>query len=85
MLKYSPVEFGQTNADGQDVSSGQLDAGWVLVSAAKDGWLYTTFRGKSGWFPQDYAVVVEEAPAYFSGVIGEQPELAFAWGSRGVA
>jgi tetratricopeptide (TPR) repeat protein len=85
MLKYTGINFGQTNADGLDVLSGQLDTAWVLVTAAKDGWLRTTFRGKSGWFPQDYAVVLEEAPAYFGDLIRQQPDMAFAWAGRGIA
>jgi hypothetical protein len=84
MLKYANVEFGYTNADGLFISKGALDTATVQVTQHKDGWLATTFRGKSGWFPAAYAVPLEEAPAYYTDLLQRQPDLAWAWGNRGV-
>jgi len=85
MLKFSNIEFGHTNADGLFVSAGELDTSTVKVTQHKDGWLATTHRGQSGWFPAAYAVALAEAPAYYSDLIRRQPDLAWAWGNRGVA
>jgi tetratricopeptide (TPR) repeat protein len=84
MPKTVPVKIGHTNEKGQQVFVGEIRE-IVLVLKEEGGWLKVRSRGTEGWFDKDKAVLLDDAPAYFTDVIRAKPNDAWPWGMRGAA
>lgn len=61
---------------------GPLSGMVFKVEAEADGWLRVRHRGNAGWFPKDQAVLLEEAPAFFSAKIESDPNVGAAYAYR---
>lgn len=85
LLKRRDIKIQRTEA-GRQVDVGELNWPSYKVTGEKEGWLkVTNEQGASGWFDKEQAVLLEDAPAYFSDLIRKDPEDANAYFMRAVA
>lgn len=86
LVKRTGIDIGHVDAKGKDVVTDTIDEISYKVLNEEDGWIrIKTARGKYGWFLRDDAVLLEDAPAYFTKKIQQNPKNAKAYQSRATA
>ena len=85
VVKKAGLKLSYTEPDGKRVESATLTESFYTVVKEKDGWLFLRHQGQEGWLLKSEAVLVEDAPAYFSERIQANPKDAWAWNNRGIA
>jgi tetratricopeptide (TPR) repeat protein len=85
ITKKGEVQLTLSDKDGRQVQVGKTRDPVVVVLKEQDGWLWVRSGGVKGWFARTEAVLLEDAPAYFTERIREKPGDALAWGRRGIA
>jgi len=85
MLKKSGVKIDRAERGGKRAEIGELiDLAYTVIK--EDGGLIAVRdRGQEGWFDRHDAVLLQDAPAYFTGRIQANPKDAAAYARRGVA
>lgn len=83
--KYN-IKIGYTDERGKQVYLGELREPVYKVTGDQGGWLkVTNEQGVSGWFDKSLAVLLDDAPAYFTSVIQKDPGDPDAYYMRAVA
>lgn len=86
LIKKDGIKIGYTDDSGRQVYSGELTWPRYTVTGDKGGWLQVTNeQGVSGWFDKADAVLLDDAPAYFSDLIRNDPNDDSAYYMRAVA
>lgn len=86
LTKEYGIKIGYTDDAGRQVHVGELTLPDYKVTEDRGGWLQVTNeQGLSGWFDKEQAVLLEDAPAYFSGLIRKDPKDANAYFMRAIA
>jgi tetratricopeptide (TPR) repeat protein len=83
--KKAPIKFGYTDDQGRQIYHGELELLDYKVLADEDGWIKIQQYDKAGWFDKADAVLVEDAVAYFSRVLQDDPEDEDALARRATA
>lgn len=86
LVKRSGIQIGRTGKDGKPIYLDTLTEPNYVVSKEQDGWIKVRTRRRiEGWFSKNDAVLLEQAPAYFTGVMQQMPADAWPHYMRGVA
>lgn len=73
ILKRNGNKIGNSDDNGNQVYVAKLTSIDYLCLGDKDGWLKVRHGKYEGWFDKNEAVLVEDAPAYFSTLIRSNP------------
>src|SRR5947208_6293793 len=73
LTKKNDLTFGYSDDNGRQKILGTLTFVDYRVLADQGGWLKVSQNGVEGWFDKTQAIVLDEAPAYFTARIRENP------------
>ena len=85
VVKKAGLKISYTQPDGRRVESATLTESFYNVVKEQGGWLFLRHQGQEGWLLKTEAVLVEDAPAYFTERIQANPADTWAWNNRGIA
>ena len=86
ILKKSGVKIGQSDAKGNQVFVATLTMTDYRVLGEQDGWIKVKDgRANEGWFDKVDAVVLEDAVAFFTDRIRQNPNSSDAYNRRAIA
>ena len=74
IIKRRGVKMGHTDDNGRQVYTGRLGAINYRVLEDREGWLQVRHDNIADWFDKSEAVLVDDAPAYFTDLIRRSPE-----------
>lgn len=85
LTKTDGIKISYTDEQGRKVFVGELRWPSYSVIGDQGGWLkVTNEHGISGWFHKSEAVLLDDAPAYYTGLIRSSPNDADAYFMRAI-
>ncbi len=85
IMKRNGIKIGHTDSSGRQTYVAKLTSIQYSVLDDKGGWLKVQHGKEVGWFDKAEAVLVEDANAYFSALIRQEPNNAQYYARRGWA
>src|SRR6266550_3599220 len=85
MTKKVGIKISQTDDQDRQLDLATLNSFLYTVLKEQGPWIMVRQHGVEGWFLKENAVLLEDAPAYFTQQIRINPKDDHAWQCRGYA
>jgi tetratricopeptide (TPR) repeat protein len=85
IIKHTKVHIGYTDDNGRHVTLTRLGSIYYYALGEEDGWIKVRHDEHVGWFDKAQAVLLDDAEAYFTGLLSSDPTSAQSYARRGYA